>query len=547
MKLKRDISKTNLLLISISSIIGSGWLFGSYYTAQVAGPSAIFAWFLGGVFIAIIGLTLAELTTMLPLTGGSTTYATLSHGKFCGSLVAWVTWLWSMAVAPIEVQAVMQYSSHYFPGLLSANSDNLSGKGFLIASFLMFVLCFFNLAGVKLMAEANKFVSFWKIAIPIVIAIVLLTYQPHYENMTSHSFAPFGLEGFFSSISTGGVALSFFGFQTGVFLAGEAKNPQKSIPFSLFGSLFLCTIIYSLLQLGFIVGVMPSTLSQGWEKLNFVGNSGPFAGILLTLGLVSVAKFLYVDAIVSPLGTAFGYVAASSRILYSLGLQKDAPQVVTKLNKHSIPWASILINFIFGMLFFLPFSGWKQMASFLSAAIVVTLVCGPVSLPIFREKLAEKTRPFVLPYAKVISFVAFYLCTLILYWTGFQTIAKLDFCFGAIVVLFALMYVINPKVRNSGNYQFKGSIWFFVYLALCSALSYLGSLGGGLGFINLRESFVIAFVICFVVSKIAEKTALSSLKMRVVYDKLLTEHKEKQQDYLSDNTQKNELMAAGSN
>ncbi len=525
MGLKRNISKTNLLFLSISSIVGSGWLFGSFYTAQVAGPAAILSWFLGGFFIAIIALTLAELSTMFPLAGGSTTYASLSHGKFCGAMFSWVTWLWSMAVAPIEVQAVMQYASHYIPHIVDPITNDLTSNGFIIAIFLMFILCFINLVGVKLMSDANKYISLWKLAVPVGISIILLTYRPHYENLTSHSFSPYGFEGVFSAISTGGIAYSFFGFQTAVFLGGEAKNPQKSIPFALFGSLLLCTILYSLLQLGFIVGVHPSSLSGGWAGATFVGDSGPFAGLLLTLGIISVAKILYIDAVVSPLGTALGYVAASSRILYCMGLQEDAPKSVAKLNKHSIPWISILVNFGFGMLFFLPFAGWKEMASFLSAAIVISLICGPISLPIFREIFPEKRRPFVLPFAKSISFLAFYLCTLILYWTGFETILKFEVCFSAMLFIFAVMYFSNAKMRLL-SYNFKSSLWIFVYLILCGTLSYFGTLGGGRGYINMKESLVAVFIICFIVNKIAEKTALSPFQMKIVYNNLLLGHKE---------------------
>ncbi|MBX9840007.1 MAG: amino acid permease, partial [Silvanigrellaceae bacterium] len=70
MQLKRNISKTSLLFLSIGSIVGSGWLFGSFYTAQTAGPAAILSWILGGICVGIIALTFAELSTMLPLSGG---------------------------------------------------------------------------------------------------------------------------------------------------------------------------------------------------------------------------------------------------------------------------------------------------------------------------------------------------------------------------------------------------------------------------------------------------------------------------------------------
>lgn len=508
MALKRDISKTNLLFLSIGSIIGSGWLFGSFYTAQIAGPAAILSWIFGGVFIAIIALTLAELSTMLPLSGGSVTFSALSHGKMCGAVFGWITWLWSMVVAPIEVQAVIQYSSNYLPGILHPQNHVLTFKGLGLAAILMFVLSVVNMVGVKAMAEANKFIVFWKLIIPIGIAAILVGYEPHWSNLTAAGgFAPHGWDGIFSGISTGGVALSFFGFQTAIFLAGEAKNPQKSIPFSLFGSLLACTILYAVLQLGFVLSVDPASLSQGWKHIYFQGEAGPFAGIFIGMGLVFAAKILYFDAVISPLGTAVGYVAASSRILYSMSLQHDAPRFLSKTNRFSVPWIAIMANFIFGMLFFLPFGGWQSMASFLSAAIVLSLVPAPICLPIFRKKFPNLKRPFVLPFAKAISFLSFYLCSLLLHWTGWETIKKLDVMIVIGLFVFFISHFFDMK-RPRDTLHLKSFVWLFLYLVISAVLSYLGEFGGGIGVLSMKFDFLILLATSGLVFWIAQKTTV---------------------------------------
>lgn len=526
MSLKRDISKSNLLFLSIGSIVGSGWLFGSFYTAQIAGPSAIFSWILGGIFIAIIALTLAELSTMFPFSGGSVTFATLSHGKMSGAVFAWITWLWSMVVAPIEVQAVIQYSSNYIPGILSPDTHILTFQGLFAASILMFFLCIINMIGVKIMVEANKYIVLWKLLIPIFIAFILIFYKPHLANLTSAGgFAPYGMSGIFSGISTGGVALSFFGFQTAIFLAGEAQNPQKSIPYALFGSLLACTLLYSVLQLGFILSVDPASLEQGWKKIYFQGEAGPFAGIFVGMGLLFAAKVLYFDAVISPLGTAVGYVAASSRILYSMSLQHDAPLFLSKTNRFSIPWLAIIANFIFGMMFFLPFGGWQSMASFLSAAIVLSLVPGPICLPIFRKKFPKLKRPFVLPFANAISFLAFYICTLLLHWTGWETIKKLDIAIGIGFLIFFVAHFFEMK-RPRDALHLKSFIWVLLYLTTSGVLSYFSEFGGGLGVISMKIDFFLLLISSAVIFWIAQKTTVDFDKYESeIYKTLMLELK----------------------
>lgn len=525
MQLKRNISKTSLLFLSIGSIVGSGWLFGAFYTAQSAGPAAILAWILGGFCVGIIALTFAELSTMLPLSGGSTAYSLLSHGKMTGAIFAWITWLWTMVVAPIEVQAVLQYSSNYIPNLMEKidNTNTLTGKGLIYATSLMAILSFINVIGVKFMAETNKLVVIWKLIIPIGVAILLLTTKIHPENLTTQGFFPAGFNGLLSSISVGGVSFSFFGFQTAIFLAGEAENPQKSIPFALFGSILASMALYVILQIGFILAVEPASIANGWDKISFTGDAGPFAGIFIALGFAFMVKVLYFDAILSPFGTAVGFVASSSRILYSMSIQGDAPQSFSKVNRFSIPWVAILVNFVIGMLFFLPFSGWQSMIAFLSAAIVLSLACGPICLPIFRKNLPNLPRPFKLPYPKTLSFISFYVCNLMLQWAGWETVWKLFVAVGAGMIIFISSHYLNPQSRKE-NLSLKSFSWLILYLILSGIVSYFGNYKGGLEKISMEYEFIIIAINSFIVFIYAQKTALKKEETEKTYHKILNQY-----------------------
>ncbi len=528
MTLKRNITKTNLLFLSIGSIVGSGWLFGSFYTAQIAGPASIISWALGGIFVSIIALTFAELSTMLPISGGSITYTLMSHGKMSGSMFSWITWLWSMVVAPIEVQAVLQYSSNYISNLTTrvGTSDTLTAKGLILATVLMMALCVVNVIGVKIMAETNKFVAIWKLIIPIGVAVLLFSGHIHTSNLTSAGgFSPYGFSGILSGIAIGGVSFSFFGFQTPIFLAGEARNPQKSIPIALFGSLFFCLLLYAALQLGFILALNPSTLASGWHNISFVGDAGPFAGIFISLGFIFIVKFLYFDAIISPLGTAVGYTASASRILYSMSLQGDAPKCLTKINVFSIPWLAITANFIMGMLFFLPFSGWQSMVAFLSAAIVVSLACGPICLPIFRKHFPNTRRPFLLPYSTLISFLAFYICNLMLQWTGWNTVWKLDIAIilGLVIIFGSHLFYKTDKIQSL---HLKNFVWFVLYMSFSSLLSYLSTFGGGIGLISMQMDFAVVGISSIIVFIVAQKTALSKEESNKIYMAIMQGHRQ---------------------
>ncbi|MEO8964655.1 MAG: amino acid permease, partial [Gammaproteobacteria bacterium] len=78
MTFKRSIGPIGLLFAGISSVIGSGWLFGPLYAAQIAGPAAAISWILGGVLMIVIALTFAELGSTFPVAGGMIQFAQYS-------------------------------------------------------------------------------------------------------------------------------------------------------------------------------------------------------------------------------------------------------------------------------------------------------------------------------------------------------------------------------------------------------------------------------------------------------------------------------------
>ena len=72
--IRREVGTIALMFTGLGSIIGSGWLFGAWRAAQLAGPGAIYAWIIGAVVILFVALTYAELGAMFPESGGAVRY-----------------------------------------------------------------------------------------------------------------------------------------------------------------------------------------------------------------------------------------------------------------------------------------------------------------------------------------------------------------------------------------------------------------------------------------------------------------------------------------
>lgn len=235
--LKRSIGPIALLFTGLRSIIGSGWLFGAWRAAGIAGPAAIFAWVIGAVIILSIALTYVELGAMFPESGGIIRYVRYSHGSLIGFLSAWANWGSIVSVVPIEAIASVQYLASWsspWAQALYAHGE-LTNEGVMASSVLVVVYFLLNYWGVRLFSKSNTAITAFKVAVPTMTAVVLIMSGFHTENLhlnDASQFAPYGWSAVFTAVATSGIIFTFNGFQSPVNLAGDAINPTRSIPFA---------------------------------------------------------------------------------------------------------------------------------------------------------------------------------------------------------------------------------------------------------------------------------------------------------------------------
>lgn len=473
--LKRDISRSNVLIAAAGGMIGSGWLFSPFISAQIAGSNALISWVIAAIFMVFIALPLCELGSMFPISGGMTNYPSFTHGNTVGFLFAWTSWLSYVVMTPIEIQAILQYSGRLFPNLLIKNSAafELSPAGYLVAVVIMLLVVLLNSFGIRLLAQCNKYVSLIKFIIPMVTIVSFISISPDWTAIHLHLRDKASWAQIVSALSVGGIAFAFTGFQNGLMLAGEVINPQRNIPIAILGAVFIGFVLYFMLQLSFLMAVPHHYVAQGWAHLAFPGDSGPFVGLALLLGLGFVAVLLMFDAMFSPLGTTLVYTAATSRIVYGMALNNHLPAALTKLNRFKIPTWTLYINFLVGACAFLPFPGWQKMVAFLSSCSILSYGVGPICLLAMRQLQPERVRPFRLSCGVLFSHIAFYICNLMLYWCGFDVLWKLD-----VALLVGLSLHIFYQKKIGSFYKSLSLYWLVAYLTGLLLLSYFGSFGG---------------------------------------------------------------------
>ncbi|HEY8318566.1 MAG TPA: APC family permease [Amnibacterium sp.] len=485
--LKRDVGPIGLLFAAIGSIIGSGWLFGAFNASAIAGPAAIFSWLIAGVMIMLIGLTYAELGPMFPISGGVVRYPHIVWGSFASYSLGFITWISTAAVPAIEVEGALTYATKYAPFTEASKANGievhvLTPLGMLVAAILLAVFVAVNAYGVRLFAQINNVLVWWKlivillvVAVFVVCALIGVGGMGGPANFTSHGFAPGGLPGIFVAISTAGIVFSYLGFRQGIELAGETKNPRRNIPLAVIGATLICAFIYMALQVAFTMGVQGSALdkSGSWQKLSFANDFGPLAAIATAAGLTWIAVLLYIDAVVSPADTGLVYTTIASRVSYAFGRNGNAPRWLATTSNRGVPWWSLVLVYGIGLLLLLPFPSWQQLVGFITSGTVISFAAGPLTVAALRRREPGRERPFRLPGGHIVPILAFYSANLIVYFAGWETNQKL---FITIVIGYLVLVVLELIGRGKAHkppLEFRSGWWVAPWLVCLALISWL--------------------------------------------------------------------------
>ncbi|MEY2150879.1 APC family permease [Rhodanobacter sp. 115] len=530
-RLRRDVGIVGLLFTAVGSIIGSGWLFGALSAAQIAGPASILAWGIGGVMIILIGLCYAELGTMFPVSGGVVRFPHFAFGSFASYTLGWISWLAVASTTSIEVEAALQYATNYLPWLqrLQDGVPVLTTAGFAVAATMLGIFSLINVVGIRWFARLNNALVWWKLIIICVVIVAFLFTAFHGANFhggtlaQDHAggFMPFGWSGVFASIATAGIVFSYLGFRQGVELAGETSHPQRNVPIAIIGSVLITAVIYVALQVAFIGALPAEALAHGWAHIgtSFSGGLdhvaatyGPLAALAGVMGLTWLAVLLYVDAFISPADTALIYTTVTARIAYAMGRNGNAPRSLAKVNERGVPWISVILTFIVGLIFFLPFPGWQKLVGFVTSATVLSFGSGPLAVLAMRRQLPRQDRPFRLPFVHVIAYLAFLSSNLIVYWSGWDTDWKL---FVAVLIGYIVLAIHEWRYRKqTPPLEWRAGAWVVVWLAGLAVISWLGDYpaagkhAGNLHLFNFAESIGIIGVFSLLVMWIAMRLRL---------------------------------------
>lgn len=485
---KKELHPWSLAFISISTILGSGWLLAPAFVFSQAGSYSIYAWIIAFLMVLLIALCFAEVCSMVPRDGSTIVLPRVTHGYFVSSMFGFLGWLSWLALIPIESQATIQYLSHFYPSLVHADSS-LSVHGTLAAIVTVISITMINYFSIKWVNWLNKYLfTFLKIGIPLCVVIYgyyISTHIPVTKIVPYKSFT-----GMFSAIPLG-IVFAFNGFKSVCESAGRAKNPAYAIPFSILVSLSICLLIYILLQFAYDANATASLTKNMISPFAYMiyQTKTPMVNVMIVV--------LYVGAISSPYVANIFNLSSGNACAYRVAKFRYVPGVFKNKNRFKSYYIALLTNSAIALLIVLFLNkGWGQMVNNLTSIMVVTYTVGPLCLLALRYQHPEFVRSFKLPFGLLIAGLGFIVANFMVYWCGWQTI---QYFLGA-VVIGAIIIVVYALIRRQKiPFDFYHSLWMWAWFVGMGVISYYGSYGHGRGDLSGLAACVVIFLFSLII------------------------------------------------
>ncbi len=449
--LRRSMTANQMEMISLGGAIGVGLFMGATSTIKWTGPSVIFAYMFVGLILYIVMRALGEMVYVNPGTGSFADYATEYVHPLAGYMAKWANVFEYIVVGMSEVVAATEYLKYWWP------HTNSFIAGIIVILFLVAA----NLTS----AKAYGSLEFWFAMIKVVTIIMMIIlgfaiiflgwgnggHPVRLSNLWSHGgFFTGGFRGFFFSMSI--IVGSYQGIELLGISAGEVANPQKAIVKSV-KSVLLRILIFYVGAIFVIVTIYP------WNQLSSIGS--PFVSTFAKVGITTAASVINFVVLTAALSGANSGIYSSSRMLFKLAHEGDAPKILGRLSKRVVPDAAILGisgGILLGFIVDTVASIYSKSTSNLFVVVFSSSVL-PGMVPWFVILLAElrfrkgnaklmETHPFKLPLYPFANYFAFIMLLVIVVFMFINPDTRISVIVGAVVlILAATVYLIRHRQK----------------------------------------------------------------------------------------------------
>ncbi|EPS38415.1 hypothetical protein H072_7846 [Dactylellina haptotyla CBS 200.50] len=396
--LQRRLGARHLQMIALGGTLGVGLFLASGKALSLAGPlGALIGYTCMGFVVLCVMLSLGEMTALIPIAGGITTYAGRFVDDALGFAAGWMYWMSFATALPTEVTAASILIRYYTP------IEDERYVALWITVFLGMVLAV-NCFNVRVYGELEYWFGLLKIMtiLGLIILMVIINaggapnhapirfknwefpngpFRQHYVkyegvDMWRNQFFEYpGITGPGANfLATWGsftiAAFSFLGTEIVAVAAGEAVNSRQALP-SAVRRLFWRIAIFYVLGI-FVVGLnVPSTNgrllqfhdstvgsatdSQAGETA--LGFRSPWVIAIMESSIPVLPGIINGVFVFCAWSAGNSHLYASSRTLYGLALEGKAPRIFRRCTSSGVPFVAVLTSTFIALTAYIQLAG----------------------------------------------------------------------------------------------------------------------------------------------------------------------------------------------
>lgn len=445
--LSRGLKNRHVQLLAIGGAIGTGLFLGSGRSIHLAGPSILFAYMITGVICFLIMRALGELLLSNLNYHSFVDFVYDYLGSTAAFITGWTYWFCWISLAMADLTASGLYMQYWFPNM----------PQWLPSLIALGILLVMNLTAVKLFGE----MEFWFALIKVIAILALIMVGifmiikgfstdagvSSFTNLWKHGgWFPNGASGFILSFQM--VVFAFTGIELVGLTAGETENPEYVIPKAI-NNIPIRIIIFYIGALAVIMSIYP------WNSID--PSKSPFVQVFAEVGIAAAASIVNFVVLTSAASACNSGLFSTSRMVYSLAKENNAPRLMKKLTSRQIPsnalmfsatviLVSVILNYIMPEGVFVLITSISTFCFIFIWAIIV--VCH-LRYRKTNPELAAKSK-FKMPFYPmadyiILAFIAFVLVVLAL---NKETRIALFVTPVWFIMLWVINKIIKSKMKN---------------------------------------------------------------------------------------------------
>lgn len=329
---KRTLGLLDTTAVGIGAIVGGGILVLAGVAFKFAGPAALLAFFFNGVLAILTALSFAEVSTRFPESGGVYTFAKKLLSVRAAFAVGWILWFAYIVAGVLYALGFASYAVELINVLYPGRPPIwLKSRTMLVITALIPAF-YYSASLIRKSSGGGQWATWGKVIVFGILlavgAVQLLQTDFHTSMAKLTPYVPEGATGVLQAMGLTFIALQGFDLISAV--AGEIKDPERTIPRAMLLSLGVALLIYIPLILivstvGTPNGSNITELSQKDPETVMARAAHVFMGPL-GYWLVMVA------ALLSTLSALQANMLAASRIAHSMAEDRTLPAVLSQIH-----------------------------------------------------------------------------------------------------------------------------------------------------------------------------------------------------------------------